>query len=199
MPSISIRDIEFIKPQKTLYDAFRYVFAFLSDFQFEQFMKSVKISIDNIAVPQKGIDAACRSLCPTDIICVSCSQNCSDFVIDISRCDYTHYSISYTVLEKENYESEVTLFRLSNYLVANSSVSMYRYDDMSDAALKFLLDELNNDIQRYHREDVIDGFTDILPTTHLIDLCQKYNYIELLMVILRLTKDKDKPKLDLRL
>ena len=208
MPSISIRDVEFIQSQKTLYDAFRYAFAFLPNNKFDSFMKFVSLSIDNVSVPNYSIPVACTSVVLSNIIGWNHtidSPKSDGFISEFSLSNFERWEFFIPHMIKfVDHNSYSILVRLCNYLYAHIPNIFQSQYDMSNlkrfrAYIDVAMNELNNDVQKYHKLDVIENLVKILDTTHLIELCQNYNYIELLMVILRLTKDKDKPKLDFRL
>lgn len=213
-----------IKIPESILDAFRYVFASMDDIQFEKFLRyNVQLVIDHSPVPYKSSNINdFRAVKIIDIVGFSFhpSDDLSGLDIEISCSNFERYRFTITlgaarsvprgmsstiygmfqITREPPVMAHTTVFRFCNYClsrgIGQNIGSKYPFESEYE---EYALAELSNDIQKYQREDVVKGLVDNIGSDYFIDLCQKYNYMELLMVILRLTKDKEKPKLDLRL
>jgi hypothetical protein len=216
--------LDTIKIPESILDAFRYVFASMDDIQFEKFLRyNVQLVIDYSLVPYKSSNINdFRTVKIIDIMSVNfhTSDDLSGLDIEISCSNFERYRFTITlraaravprsmsstiygmfqITREPPVKAYTTVFRLCNYCLSRGigqNIGL-KYPFESEYE-EYALAELSNDIQKYQREDVVKGLVDNIGADYFIDLCQKYNQMELLMVILRLTKDKDKPKLDLRL
>ena len=197
MPEVKLIDIlESYEMPKTLYDALRYVFISLSDFCFERLIKTFCIESDGETLLPKDNLSACYYLKIKDIIGISSYPTCMDeyghsiYIINISKADLSSLRLTIQAWSDKNFLPMVAN-RFFCYCLANDILPLSVLEDTTDA-WEYILKELNDDIQKYNRTDIIEGCVKFASIEFFISLCQKYNYLELLMIILNLMKDKDK-------